>query len=109
MCEQDRIHARYVEAERLLAEIGRSVDEDSAAVVIHNDRRTQPVVPGIVRVADRAIAADGRHTDAGARSEHGDAEEIRRHATRRPVLRPSAARQAEVPSWMLRELEQNGI
>src|SRR3974390_417700 len=57
-------------ADGLLTKIGRSVDQDGAAVVLHHNRRPQSFVVRIARMADRTGAPDGGNAHPGAAAQY---------------------------------------
>lgn len=79
MREQNGIHSFDPGAQGLLAQIGRGVNKDAVAPVFHQNGRPQPVIARVSGGANRAMAADGRHSDAGARAEHGNADRLSGH------------------------------
>ena len=78
--EDHGVQAVDAGAQSLRAEIGRGVDQHVAALVAHQDGGPQPVVARIGGSADGAMAADGGHAHAGARTQHGDFDGGRRHS-----------------------------
>ena len=60
--EEDRVDAPDAMRQRLRAQIGPGVHEHRRAVVeLDEDRRAQPAVARVGRVARAAVAADHRH------------------------------------------------
>jgi hypothetical protein len=76
--EEHGIDAADVVNERLLAEVGRGVDEERAATagIEHFDQHAgaQPAVARVGRGADGAVAGDARHAGRGAGAEERDAQ-----------------------------------
>ena len=71
MGEDHRIEAVELFAQRLLAQVGRGVDQDFGRGRFEMERGAGPLVARIGREADRAAAADHRHALRRARAEHG--------------------------------------
>ena len=67
-------------AQRLGAEVGSGIDQNVTALVADQDGGPQPVVAGIGRGANGAVAADGGHAYAGSRTQYRDFERGRRHS-----------------------------
>ena len=71
--EEDRVDARDPVRKRLLAQVGRGVDEDPRAIGhVDVDRRAQPAIARVGGSAGRARAADHRHAVRRAGAEHRD-------------------------------------
>ena len=84
---EDGVELRDVFAQCLLAEVGRGVDNNVAAVVCEHDRRTGAAVVGIGGMANRAIAPDGGNAHRGATAQN---RQLRMHQPLVPVLGPGA-------------------
>ncbi len=78
--EQDGVQAFETRAKGLRAKIRRGVDQHMVAAVTHQDGRAQALVPRIGGSAYVAMAADGRHTGAGAGAKYGDPDGTLRHS-----------------------------
>src|SRR3984885_15365912 len=96
--EQNRVHARDPRAQGLIAKVWRGVDQHAVITILDVNRRPKALVPRILRMAYGAAAADHRHPDAGARSEHRNANGLRGHLKSWPAL-PSSA--LPMPAWAL--------
>src|SRR5208283_2242676 len=59
-------------ADRLLAEIRRSVDEHRVVAPLHHHRRARAAIVRVGRRAYAAVTADGRYSHRGAASQHGE-------------------------------------
>src|ERR1700693_3378284 len=66
----DRIQALCAGPEDLGPEVRRRVDNDVAIQMADQDRRAQPRVARVRRVADLAGTTDGRNARTGAGTEH---------------------------------------
>lgn len=69
---EDRVEMADALAQALLAEVGTGVDDELGPGAADKNRGAEPPVPGVVRAADGAVAADHGHPDRGARAEKGD-------------------------------------
>ena len=84
MGEQHGVELLRPGVEKLLAQIGRRVDQDGAAVMLDEDRDAAPAVPRLGRIALAPIAADQRHAARRAAAEDPD-------FMRRPGAAPGSA------------------
>src|SRR5206468_640089 len=69
---QHRIQAADIFADCLFAEIRRGIDQNRAAAVFNEYGWPGAPVARIGRMADRAIATDGRHAHGRAAPQHGE-------------------------------------
>ena len=67
---EHRIQASYVFADRLLTEVGCSVDEHSLPAIFDQNRRPSTPITWIRRMADRTIAANCGHAHGRAAAQH---------------------------------------
>src|SRR5919205_789687 len=69
VCDEHRVKVFEADAQRLLPEVGRRVDENLLAPVFDQHGDAQTLVARVVRSARLAPAADGRHARRSARAE----------------------------------------
>ena len=67
--EQNRVELFQADAEGLLAEIGRRINQQAMAIMFDEHRRAQPLVARVIRQTSLALAADRRHANRRARAE----------------------------------------
>src|ERR1700674_997778 len=72
--EDHRVHPRQTEAQGLLAQVGRRVDEHHLAVLLQLEARPPALVPRVLGHADGAGDTDHRPPRGGGAAQHGDAE-----------------------------------
>jgi len=70
--EEDRVDDADALAEKLLPQVGRGVDEEIALRQAEEGGAAGAFVAGVGTGADFARAADGRHADAGSRSQQDE-------------------------------------
>src|SRR5512133_1648198 len=88
---KDRVDPADILAQRLKPQIGRSIDQDIQPRTTQQDAATRPLVAGVLRTADRAIATDDRNPGAGARTENDSGAVDCDHALKAPTSSSSAA------------------
>ncbi len=78
--EQNGVEAIEANTQCLLAKVGRGVDHYVFSVAREQQGRTQPIVVGVLRGADAAMASERGHAHGGAAgAEHGDFYRSGRH------------------------------
>jgi hypothetical protein len=69
---EHRVHLPDAGREELEPQLGRSIEQDGAAVGLEEGAGAGAPVPRIVGAADRAVAPDLGHTERGAGAEKGE-------------------------------------